>query len=322
MTDLHAYARGAAVRAGIDPDLFERQIGQESGFNPDAYNASSGATGIAQIIARFHPNVDPRDPLASLDYAAHWIASLRASYGSYKHALAAYNWGPGNVNRWNGQRATLPAETRRYLDVIMGPGWPEPGGGTPVAESMKLSEILARARSRIGDPYVWGGKAPPSTDCSGFVAWCYDGKVTSFTDAILGETERVATPAPGDIVLWEYSDPEQPGVRFPHVGLFLSDAESLDNRYGSGVGIHPQIPRSKAARYYRRLPGVIVDTLDAPADPTPPVVAPPGPDPRDARIAQLEQEKAGLLTVIGYLTGDVADALQAAVNTMRAQKAA
>src|SRR5262249_6289468 len=134
------------------------------------------------------------------------------------------NWGPGNVARWDGRRETLPDETEHYLDVILGPGWPEPqAGGTA---TMKLSEVLARARSRIGDPYVWGGKAPPKTDCSGFVAWAYDGKVTSFTDTILGETQRVEKPSPGDIVLWEYVDPDQPGVRFPHVGLYISDDET------------------------------------------------------------------------------------------------
>jgi hypothetical protein len=126
MTDLRAYARAAATRAGCDPDLFERQIQQESGFDPDAYNQGSGATGIAQIVSRFHPDVDPRDPIASLDYAARWMATLHRQYGSYQRALAAYNWGPGNVAHWNGQRDSLPAETRHYLDVIMGPAWTEP----------------------------------------------------------------------------------------------------------------------------------------------------------------------------------------------------
>src|SRR5262245_33155533 len=67
---LRAYAREAAGRAGLDPDLFERQIQQESGFDPDAFNDASGATGVAQLVPRFHPDVDPHDPRASLEYAA------------------------------------------------------------------------------------------------------------------------------------------------------------------------------------------------------------------------------------------------------------
>lgn len=91
MTDYRAYARMAADRAGTDPELFVRQIQQESGFNPDAFNAGSGATGIAQIVPRWHPDVDPRDPIASLDYAARWMAALRSQYGSYRDALIALN---------------------------------------------------------------------------------------------------------------------------------------------------------------------------------------------------------------------------------------
>jgi len=137
MPDLRAYARDAATRAGTDPDTFVRQIQQESGFNPDAFNSGSGATGIAQIVPRWHPGVDPTDPIASLDYAAKLMADYLKAFGDYRKALAAYNWGSGNVGGytrpdgvvvppWDGERATLPAETRQYLDVILGVGWPEP----------------------------------------------------------------------------------------------------------------------------------------------------------------------------------------------------
>lgn len=124
MPDLVAYARSTAARAGINPDYFERQIRQESGFDPNAHNAS-GADGIAQIIERFHPAMagKTRDPIASLDYAADLIASYRNTFGSYVKAFAAYNWGSGNVAGWNGKRGSLPAETQRYLDIILGPSW-------------------------------------------------------------------------------------------------------------------------------------------------------------------------------------------------------
>jgi hypothetical protein len=134
MEDLRAQARQFASEAGIDPGIFERQIQQESGFNPKAYNAGSGATGIAQIIPRFHPNVDPTDPVASLRYAANWMRTLLAQFGeSYPHALAAYNWGPGNVARWDGKRGTLPGETRGYLDVILGKDWTAGAAGPGAA---------------------------------------------------------------------------------------------------------------------------------------------------------------------------------------------
>jgi soluble lytic murein transglycosylase-like protein len=47
--DYHKLARQDATNAGINPDLFERQINQESGFNPDAVSPA-GAIGISQIM--------------------------------------------------------------------------------------------------------------------------------------------------------------------------------------------------------------------------------------------------------------------------------
>ena len=63
------YARQAAQRAGIDPELFAAQIQQESGYDVRA-GSPAGALGIAQIVPRYHPGVDTSDPYASLDYAA------------------------------------------------------------------------------------------------------------------------------------------------------------------------------------------------------------------------------------------------------------
>ena len=174
--DLRAYARAAAVRHGAHPDLFIKQIQQESGFNPDAFNAGSGATGIAQIVERWHPGVDASDPYASLDYAAKWMSDLHRIYGTWARALAAYNWGPASVAKWDGKRESLPAETRHYLDVILGDGWPEPDATNAVAAAtnavapLSVTESGVRLRSGPGtDSAVLatlaaGTEAVPLTD--------------------------------------------------------------------------------------------------------------------------------------------------------------
>ncbi len=132
--ELIKHAHSVAIKHGYDPKLFERQIQQESGFNPEAYNKRSGATGIAQIIRRFHPDVDPTDPFASLDYAANLMARKLARYkdkpNPHWYALASYNWGPGHVEGyvetngevippWSGKFEDLPEETQTYINVIM-----------------------------------------------------------------------------------------------------------------------------------------------------------------------------------------------------------
>ena len=120
-------ARQAAAAAGISPDLFVRQIQQESGFNPGAVSPS-GAVGIAQFMpgTASSMGVNPYDPTSALYGGAHLMANLSAQFGgNYAKALAAYNGGPGAVigavnaggGNWMG---FLPNESRNYVHTIMG----------------------------------------------------------------------------------------------------------------------------------------------------------------------------------------------------------
>lgn len=120
-------ARQDATSAGISPDIFVRQINQESGFNPAAVSPA-GAIGIAQ----FEPataaslGVNPWNPEQSLLGASRLMASYVRQYGGdIAKALAAYNAGSGAVQRavslgGTNWRAFLPLETRNYLRVILG----------------------------------------------------------------------------------------------------------------------------------------------------------------------------------------------------------
>lgn len=114
-TDYRQVARQYAERYGIDPDLFERQIGAESNFNPRA-GSPAGAQGIAQIMPTTAKGwgVDPHDPVASLDAAAKAMSKYVKQYGSYRNALVAYNAGPGRVGK------PLYGETAKYIQKIMG----------------------------------------------------------------------------------------------------------------------------------------------------------------------------------------------------------
>src|SRR5215471_9539177 len=118
--DLQDYARQVANKYGIDPDIFVRQIQQESGFNPGA-RSPAGATGIAQFMpdtAR-GMGIDPSDPYAALDAAARLDAQNLSKYGGdYSKALAAYNAGGGNVDKYGG----VPpfSETQNYVSTILG----------------------------------------------------------------------------------------------------------------------------------------------------------------------------------------------------------
>lgn len=115
--DLITYAERMALKYGIDPDIFVAQINQESGFNPAARNPS-GASGIAQLMPQYYPDINWYDPYQSLEAAAQTDANnLRKFGGDYNLMLAAYDAGAGAVQQAGGV-PNIP-ETQRYVSTIM-----------------------------------------------------------------------------------------------------------------------------------------------------------------------------------------------------------
>lgn len=121
-----ALAQADALAAGIPPDLFVRQINQESGFNPDSLSPA-GAEGIAQFMPDTADGlgINPWNPIDALQGAAQLMATYQRNYGGdYAKALAAYNGGSGTLQycmthygaRWF---SCEPAETRTYVEKIM-----------------------------------------------------------------------------------------------------------------------------------------------------------------------------------------------------------
>lgn len=112
-------ARSAARRNGIPEDLFLRLIQQESAWNPNA-RSHKGAMGLAQLMpetARYL-RVDPRDPVQNIEGGARYLAEQYRKFGTWRLALAAYNAGPGAVEKYDG----VPPyrETQGYVRAILG----------------------------------------------------------------------------------------------------------------------------------------------------------------------------------------------------------
>lgn len=102
---------------GFPAGLISRLAWQESRYNPEA-RSPVGAAGMFQFMpatAR-ELNVDPLDPEAAAWAAAEYLARLYRRFGDWVQALAAYNWGQGNVAKG---LTNAPAETRRYVVSIL-----------------------------------------------------------------------------------------------------------------------------------------------------------------------------------------------------------
>lgn len=107
---------------GLPRFMLARQAWQESRYKATAHNQGSDAQGIMQIVPKWHPGVDPFDPVEAIPYAAKYDRELRDRFGSWRLALAAYNWGPGNVSAWlkkGGDWSKLPKESRDYHSDIL-----------------------------------------------------------------------------------------------------------------------------------------------------------------------------------------------------------
>jgi len=122
---------------GVPQDLIYLAVA-ESGFQPQAINRSSGAGGMWQFMPfrgayglERNGWVDERfDPEKSSRAYAKYIKSLYNQFGDWYLALAAYDWGPGYVQRavmktgyadfWElYRRGVLPGETKNYVPGII-----------------------------------------------------------------------------------------------------------------------------------------------------------------------------------------------------------
>jgi hypothetical protein len=124
ITTAHRYQTHPGVlKVGLTPTtwriLFQSLVKQESAFN-NAAISPVGARGFCQLMPGTASDlgVDPSDPLQNLDGGARYLATQLDAFGRIDFALAAYNAGPGNVQKYGG----IPPfeETQNYVRRISG----------------------------------------------------------------------------------------------------------------------------------------------------------------------------------------------------------
>lgn len=125
---------GAATANDLDPALVLAVVMEESGGDPLARSAK-GAVGLMQLMPGTAGDLgvaDPADPGANLAGGTRYLAGMLARYdGKLDLALAAYNAGPGNVDK-AGSRVPPFRETRNYVERVLR-RFRGLGGGTNLA---------------------------------------------------------------------------------------------------------------------------------------------------------------------------------------------
>jgi Transglycosylase SLT domain len=97
-------ADAAADRYGLPRELVRSVMAAESGFQPAAISPK-GAIGLMQLMPGTAQTlgVDAHDPAQNVDAGARYLRDLLEKYNyGLRHALAAYNAGPGAVDKYNG----------------------------------------------------------------------------------------------------------------------------------------------------------------------------------------------------------------------------
>lgn len=119
-TEIENIIENISEKHGMSSKLVKALIKQESGFNPNAVS-KAGAKGLMQLMPSTAKNLgvtDVSDPIQNVDGGVRYLKSMMNKYnGNLILALAAYNAGPGAVDKYSG----VPPykETQNYVKNIL-----------------------------------------------------------------------------------------------------------------------------------------------------------------------------------------------------------
>lgn len=188
--DNGGYAGGGiiAFADGGMTDLYDDVEMAESGGNQNAVSPK-GASGVMQLMPGTMRNPGFGVPTvaelmakglsaeqANRQAGQKYLDAMLRKYGNKTHALMAYNWGPGNMDKWLASGANMnkvPKETLNYVKKVMGgtaqPGaTPSAGPNAPWAES--LESKVPGAYKYAEDFYTKNIPAPKNEGLSALTA--------------------------------------------------------------------------------------------------------------------------------------------------------
>jgi len=171
MADYSALIDQAGQQFNVDPALIKAVMQQESGGNAKAVSGK-GASGLMQLMpatAKALGVTDINDPQQNIFAGAKYLSQQLDKYKDPTLALAAYNAGPGNVDKAGGV-PNFP-ETQNYVKNVMAaytgtPATQAPSTQAPAnpdvvpqkAQAGKAGDFFADASAHVG------GQQAPAND--------------------------------------------------------------------------------------------------------------------------------------------------------------
>jgi soluble lytic murein transglycosylase-like protein len=159
MTSIQSQIEAVASAAGVDPGIALAVAQQESGFNPGAIGAA-GEIGLFQLMPATAAGlgVNPSDVNQNIQGGVQYLAQLYGSFNSWALALAAYNWGPGNVQNMLNSGGSPPASVQSYVNSVLATAASYDGGAAPTTPGFSLAGVEADVASVV--PASWVPTTP------------------------------------------------------------------------------------------------------------------------------------------------------------------
>lgn len=158
-----------AERIGLDPNIAVHALYKETGNlkNPETARSRAGAIGVMQLMPRTAKElgVDPLNPEENIRGGVMYLKKMYDKYQDPTLALAAYNAGPGRVDKAlkSGQGiAALPRETQNYVVARnMAGGGIVAFQNRGLVEPKGLDDLTPEEIEQMSKPYI--GAAKPFT---------------------------------------------------------------------------------------------------------------------------------------------------------------
>ena len=161
--EFEALALEKNKKHGVDEHLLKHVMHKETGGMKDRAHAVSpaGAEGVMQLMpatAKALGVKDAFDPEQNIEGGVKYLAQLERKYKDPKLAAMAYNWGPGNVDKWlmaGADMSKLPKETRGYVQGLAQGGEVkhfEAGGFNPYTGEFEYDDDIKR--EGLGDKFL------------------------------------------------------------------------------------------------------------------------------------------------------------------------
>jgi hypothetical protein len=224
-----------AARFGVKlADLEALNPGVIAGDRPDDYSLIFAGGHIhlpvGAVPVKHAAPVKVRTWYANCDVAP---AGLHVGQPGYRHALDMDGDGKACEGPWPPASTTTPPST--------GTTTPPPASTGTGKESAAADAAIAYAKTKLGDPYVWGATGPDGFDCSGLIyaSYVYGARQpSSFPRDTLAEYDALPHISdgstipddilPGDLILMYFDGTSQPDYVANHVTMYIGNGQQIE----------------------------------------------------------------------------------------------